>query len=133
MAYRIFNGIKYPVPGVDTALDILNPGQGAALTGAGGIKIEKSKSPSTAESPTQKEIEEEIERQQIIYDYYQYERDRRNNFPSGEDQLDMLYHDIKNGNLENGSWIQAMDSVREKFPKPEGPPPPNDIPDNVRG
>ena len=87
----------------------------------------------SGEPPTQKEIEEEIERQQVIYDYYQYERDRRNNFPSGEDQLDMLYHDIKNGNLENGSWIQAMDSVREKFPKPEGPPPPNDIPDNVRG
>ena len=54
MAYRTFNGIKYPVPGVDTALDILNPGQDTALMGVGGIKIEKSKSPSTAEPPTQK-------------------------------------------------------------------------------
>ena len=31
----------------------------------------------------------------------------------------MLYHDIKNGNVENGSWIQAIDSVKEKYPKPD--------------
>ena len=35
------------------------------------------------------------------------------------DQLDMLYHDIKNGNLENGSWIQAIDEVKNKYPKPD--------------
>ena len=35
------------------------------------------------------------------------------------DQLDMLYHDIKNGNVENGSWIQAIDSIKEKYPKPD--------------
>ena len=35
------------------------------------------------------------------------------------DQLDMLYHDIKNGNLENGSWIQAIDEVKNRYPKPD--------------
>jgi hypothetical protein len=32
----------------------------------------------------------------------------------------MLYHDIKSGNLSNGSWIAAIDAVKEQHPKPEG-------------
>lgn len=28
------------------------------------------------------------------------------------DQLDMLYKDIKAGNLENGSWVQRIDQVK---------------------
>ena len=34
------------------------------------------------------------------------------------DQLDMLFHDIENGNLENGSWVQHIRKVKNKFPKP---------------
>ena len=39
-------------------------------------------------------------------------------YPSIEQQLDMLYHDIKNGNLENGDWIKSIESVKAKYPKP---------------
>jgi hypothetical protein len=35
----------------------------------------------------------------------------------------MLYQDIKAGNLNNGSWIAAIDAVKEEHPKPEGPEP----------
>ena len=38
-------------------------------------------------------------------------------------QLDMLYHDLKNKNLENGSWINHIEEVKNKYPKPEGPAP----------
>ena len=31
----------------------------------------------------------------------------------------MLYHDIKNGNLENGTWIQTIDDIKNKYPKPQ--------------
>ena len=31
----------------------------------------------------------------------------------------MLYHDIKNKNLENGSWIQSIDKIKSRYPKPE--------------
>ncbi len=51
---------------------------------------------------------------------------RGNTFSSGfdlKDQLDMLYHDIKSGNLNNGKWITAIDAVKEKFPKPSEPEP----------
>ena len=27
-------------------------------------------------------------------------------------QLDMLFHDIKNGNLENGSWIKHIEEIK---------------------
>ena len=69
------------------------------------------------------EVEDEIARQIRIWDHYSYERDRADNFPLWFDQLDMLYHDIMNGNLENGKWIQTIDAVKESFPKPEGPAP----------
>jgi len=35
------------------------------------------------------------------------------------DQLDLLYHDIKNNNLSDGSWIKTIESVKNKYPKPE--------------
>lgn len=28
------------------------------------------------------------------------------------EQLDMLYHDIKNGNLENGEWVKNVENVK---------------------
>ena len=44
---------------------------------------------------------------------------REKEYPELKDQLDMLYHDIKSGNITNGSWIQAIDSIKEKYPKPD--------------
>jgi len=41
-------------------------------------------------------------------------------YPAIEHQLDLLYHDIKNGNLADGNWINAIESVKNKFPKPTG-------------
>jgi hypothetical protein len=40
-------------------------------------------------------------------------------YPTVEQQLDMLYHDIKANNLANGTWITAIDAVKQQFPKPE--------------
>ena len=40
-------------------------------------------------------------------------------YPTYNEQLDMLYHDIKSGNLENGTWIAAIDAVKNEYPKPE--------------
>ena len=35
----------------------------------------------------------------------------------------MLYHDLKSGNLNNGTWIAAIDAVKENNPKPDAPEP----------
>ncbi len=40
-------------------------------------------------------------------------------YPSVFDQLDMLYHDIKNGNLNtSGQWYVGITSVKTKIPNP---------------
>ena len=40
-------------------------------------------------------------------------------YPSVFDQLDMLYHDIKNGNLNtSGQWYVGISSVKTNIPKP---------------
>jgi len=42
-----------------------------------------------------------------------------NGYPSIAHQLDLLYHDIKAGNLQTGNWIAAIEAVKQQFPKPE--------------
>lgn len=34
-------------------------------------------------------------------------------------QLDMLYHDIQDGNLENGSWVNHISAVKATFEAPD--------------
>ena len=63
--------------------------------------------------PTEEEINEEIVRiRQTVVDT-QYQRNRAKEYPSIEDQLDIIYH---NG-IE--AWKQAIDDVKNKHPKPE--------------
>ena len=50
-----------------------------------------------------------------------YERDREENYPDIKEQLDLLYHDIKNGNLNNGTWISTIDLVKGNNPVPTDP------------
>ena len=64
----------------------------------------------------------------VIYDtlnelraVVQYARDRRNNYPAIEEQLDSLYHEIiVSGSLtSSGSWAQSIRAVKDAHPKPE--------------
>ena len=75
------------------------------------------------EPPTSQEIGLEIIREQKIYDYYEYERNREKQYPDLKEQLDNLYHDIKNNNLNNGEWIKSIDKVKLDNPKPDTSPP----------
>ena len=120
MATRKFHDIEYPVPGVDTAIKILRPNARYAFTNLKDDDCFNAWEDDTGTTPpTRDEILKEVEREVEIYNYYLYERDREKAFPKMVDQLDMLYHDIKNGNLENGSWIQAIDEVKNRYPKPD--------------
>ena len=62
--------------------------------------------------PTRAEVEAEVKRLQEEYEYNQYQRDRKNEYPSIEDQLDLLYHQGYEG------WKQEIDRVKEMHPKP---------------
>ena len=40
-------------------------------------------------------------------------------YPGWREQMDMLYHDIKNGNLNtSGQWYVGITSVKTNIPKP---------------
>lgn len=120
MAVRNFKGISYPVPGVDTAIQTLRPNCKYDYDYGTKIFLEWE-DVEGREPPTWDELEEEIIREVEIYNYFLYERNREEQYPEIKDQLDMLYHDIKNGNLNNGTWISTIDSVKENNPIPTDP------------
>lgn len=69
--------------------------------------------------PTREQVEAKVDELALLYDATEYQRKRAKEYPSIGDQLDKLYHDIKSGNLETGTWIAAIEAVKEKYPKPE--------------
>ena len=44
-----------------------------------------------------------------------YQDRRKKEYPPLADQLDMLYHDMKDG---TSTWVAALDAVKTKYPKP---------------
>ena len=118
MTTRKFGDVEYPIPGMNTAMEVLRPGADWQL-GDGEWREWKHELPP----PTWDELDAELEKQIPVWEYYEYERKREKAFPHVRTQLDMLYHDIKNGNINNGQFIQAIEKVKNEFPKPEGPPP----------
>jgi excinuclease UvrABC helicase subunit UvrB len=65
------------------------------------------------EPPTKEEVEAEIERLKEEYDNLEYQRLRKKEYPSIEDQLDILYHKGIEG------WKLEIDKVKNKYPKPQ--------------
>jgi uncharacterized coiled-coil DUF342 family protein len=61
--------------------------------------------------PTEEEVNQEIERLQKEYNNNQYQRDRKKEYPSIEEQLDTLYHQGYEG------WKASIDEVKNKYPK----------------
>ena len=63
------------------------------------------------DAPTWVEIQSAIELAEV-------RAQRSEAYPKIAEQLDLLYHDIKNGTLDSGTWIQAIEAVKTEFPKP---------------
>ena len=66
--------------------------------------------------PTDKEINDKIVELKAEYDAKKYQRDRAEQYPSIQDQLDMQYHDAVNGTT---TWKDAVAKVKTDNPKPE--------------
>ena len=122
MAFRKFNNIEYPVPGLDTEIQYLRPGCKYDLSAENGsyhfLEWQHDSKP-----PTKEEIQAELLREVGVYEYYVYERNREKQYPDLKEQLDMLYHDIMEDNLNNGRWIQTITAIKESNPKPDKPEP----------
>ena len=66
--------------------------------------------------PTQQEIEAKLTELQAEYDAQEYARNRSSEYPTWQEQMDMQYHDAKNG---TNTWQEAIEAVKTKYPKGE--------------
>lgn len=53
---------------------------------------------------------------QAEYDAQEYARNRSSEYPTWQEQMDMQYHDAKNGTT---TWQEAIEAVKTKYPKGE--------------
>ena len=76
------------------------------------------KDPDT-QPPTKDEVEALVTQLQPAWD--QWEADRKAAYPSIENQLDMLWHTINNGQhlLPGCTWFETIKHVKTSTPKPE--------------
>jgi hypothetical protein len=122
--FRKFCETIYPIPGLETAVEVLRPGAKWDMDVSGHQQgkslFTRWEDDQNREPPTWNEIEEEVLRERRIYDWFEWERQRERLYPDWRDQFDMLYNDIKSGNIENGTWIAAIEKVKREVPKPEG-------------
>lgn len=58
--------------------------------------------------------EDEIEAAKAEYDNLQYQRNRKEEYPTWQEQMDMMYHDQTEGSR---TWLDAIEAVKSRFPK----------------
>ena len=70
-------------------------------------------------------VQSNVDTARVELNKFNYQKDRVTGigttagYPSVFDQLDMLYHDIKNGTLNtSGQWYVGITSVKTNIPKP---------------
>jgi hypothetical protein len=72
-----------------------------------------------APCPSDSEINTEIIRLKALYTALKYARDRQDFYPSTEEQLDLLYHDmIADKGDKTGEWFKAVKKVKDDNAKP---------------
>jgi len=113
--------IEYPVPSIENAIYTLRPG--ADWEYVNGL-FSYYEDPEGRSKPTNDEINNEVERMENIFAFYEYSRKRKDEYAPITEQLDMLYKDIQSGLFGNsamdGSWYKHIKSIKEKYVKETG-------------
>lgn len=76
--------------------------------------------PEGVDMPSDEEIAAAKETLLAKYQGNEYSKKRRITYPEIREQLDALYHDIVNGNLnaENSTFVAMIKAVKDEYPKP---------------
>ena len=97
---------------LSTAIHKINSNAGFVIRGNDVNQIEWA----DGTTPISKaDIEAKQAELQTEYDAAKYQRDRKTEYPSIADQLDMQYWDKKNGTT---TWVDAVAKVKSDNPKP---------------
>jgi hypothetical protein len=101
---------------ISLALKSLRPGASWAIRGQEYSGLEWRD--NTQEKPTEQELLDEVERLTALRQQLAYRGQRRVEYPSIEDQLDMLWHEMDQGNTPKlASFYNAIKAVKDKHPK----------------
>ena len=65
---------------------------------------------------TEEQINTAVSEYEVHLNSIQYQRDRANEYPSWQDQMDMQYWDKINN---TSTWQDAVQAVKDKYPKPD--------------
>lgn len=76
----------------------------------GEFVLDKDQNPITIDET---KVEEEYKKLKAEYDALQYQRDRAADYPSWQEQMDLLYH----GGID--ALKAELKKTKDKFPKPE--------------
>jgi|TARA_B110000503_G_scaffold119766_1_gene181847 chromosome segregation ATPase len=72
----------------------------------------------TLTKPTHTAIKDKMAELETAYDNNEYQRDRAKAYAQIKEQLDLLYHDMTAGKLDNtGEWHKHIKKVKDDNPK----------------
>ena len=66
--------------------------------------------------PNPEEVLQKFKELMELWKYDEYKRKRIEMYGTIGEQLDMLYKDIKSGNLMHGEWVNHIESVKDSIP-----------------
>ena len=68
------------------------------------------------DAPNKSDFQAHYDAEELAYNNAQYQRNRSTEYPTWQEQMDMQYHDAKNG---TNTWQKAIEAVKTKYPKGE--------------
>jgi hypothetical protein len=97
---------------VSDAINSLCPDAQFVIINEDYTKVQWGYIPPGVTTPTLEEVDAELKRLQEEYEDAKYQRLRAKEYPSIEEQLDILYHEGYDG------WKSKIDRIKRRYPKP---------------
>ena len=118
-----WDGVSEPI--LDNAVMALRPDAVSwRITHINGmIFIDNWVDQNSSDPPNPEEVLQKFKELMELWKYDEYKRKRIEMYGTIGEQLDMLYKDIKSGNLMHGEWVNHIESVKDSIPVNTDPKP----------
>ena len=118
-----WDGVSEPI--LDNAIMALRPDaiSWRIIHFEGTMIIDNWVDQNNSEAPHPEEVLQKFKELMELWKYDEYKRKRIEMYGTIGEQLDMLYKDIKSGNLMYGEWVNHIESVKDSIPVNTDPKP----------